>query len=133
MPWDMAIPRRIREIRKKAGISQAALAETLGLKTHQVGDVERGVTMPSVFLIQSLVDMLGIDPAWLLCGTGEPSRKSPTTTTTRPPSAHPVRREAWFCDFCGHLLNEGWRVCPNCGLPLEWPAEIQRPADKADK
>lgn len=55
---------RVRELRKIRGVSQAALARTLGIGTGTVARFERGATFPGD-RIQAIADALGVEPVEL--------------------------------------------------------------------
>ena len=51
----------IRENREAKGLTQEQLAELIGRSTGYVGQLERGLTFPSMPILAKLVDVLGID------------------------------------------------------------------------
>lgn len=53
---------KIREYRKKAGLSQTELAEALGIDQSAVSNWERGLSEPTAFNIRRLADILGVKP-----------------------------------------------------------------------
>lgn len=53
---------RVRELRKKKGLSQEALALTCDLDRSYIGGVERGERNISLVNIQKIAKALGIDP-----------------------------------------------------------------------
>ena len=55
-----AIGRRIRQIRKEVGLSQAKLADLAATSVEYVSRVERGRRGPSVLLLQRLAVGLGV-------------------------------------------------------------------------
>lgn len=64
----MSIGQRIRDARKKAGMTQAELAEKLGISYVGVSQWERDIRNPKQETIQRLSDALGCDFYWLLWG-----------------------------------------------------------------
>jgi transcriptional regulator with XRE-family HTH domain len=57
---------RVRQERKRAGMSQEALAHVAGLDRTYVGSVERGERNISIDNIARLARALGLDPAELM-------------------------------------------------------------------
>lgn len=51
----------IREHREAKELTQEKLAELVGTSTGFIGQVERGLTYPSVPVLAKLIDVLGID------------------------------------------------------------------------
>lgn len=67
---------RLVEIRHEMGLSQAKWAKELGLKPHQIRDMERGKTSPSVEMLRRVSENFAVDTDWLLCGEQQSSGKS---------------------------------------------------------
>lgn len=59
---------RLRALRRKKKLSQAALSELAGLHRHYVSDIERGARNPAVENIARLAWALGTTPAELFAG-----------------------------------------------------------------
>lgn len=57
---------RVREIRKRRGLTQARLAEKAGISTKYVGAIEGGGENPTVEILARLSAALGLRPADLL-------------------------------------------------------------------
>ncbi len=72
----------IRQARQRAGLSQAELAELLGLRQSSVSQWERGVTKPKTVHLLALAAALGINLLDQLAGTTDPQH--PTTAPTAP-------------------------------------------------
>ena len=58
--------KRTRGLRKERGLTQAALAEHLGVTQEYLGKIERGLASPSFPLLLALAEALGAEPADLL-------------------------------------------------------------------
>ena len=76
------ISERIKEIRGVLGLSQKDFAEKVGLKWHQIKDIETEKTKPSVDLVVKISDIFAIDSWWLLTGKGsmKPQASEPSVT-----------------------------------------------------
>lgn len=57
---------RLREARKKAGLTQIALAKMTGLSDATVANYENGKTSPTLNAAYLLADALGVTFAWLV-------------------------------------------------------------------
>ncbi len=57
---------RIREARKKLGMTQERLAESLDITPYYLGELERGNKTPSLELFINLVEMLNVSADYLL-------------------------------------------------------------------
>lgn len=64
----------VREKREAKGLTQEQLAELVGRSTGFIGQVERGLTYPSIPVLAKLIDVLGIDANTLFY----PENKAPT-------------------------------------------------------
>ncbi|WP_243336999.1 helix-turn-helix domain-containing protein [Anaeromyxobacter soli] len=53
--------RRVAERRKAAGLTQAQLAERLGVTTETVSRLERGAVVPSLARLEAFASALGVD------------------------------------------------------------------------
>jgi transcriptional regulator with XRE-family HTH domain len=72
MPSDLKprIAAAIRVARTRRGLSQAALAEAVGLSMEAVSHIERGASIPSLETFAELVATLDLDAAKLI-GAGK--------------------------------------------------------------
>ena len=59
----------LRHQRKAKALTQAALAEAVGVSTEMISKVERGIAAPSFPLIEKLADALGV-PEGVFFGIG---------------------------------------------------------------
>jgi transcriptional regulator with XRE-family HTH domain len=83
----MSFGRRVKEARKRAELSQEALARRAGMSLPGVAKIEQGgVTDPHYSTLQKLAEALDVDPLWLVTGeeVGEPvllgKAEAPTDT-----------------------------------------------------
>lgn len=60
---------RIRESRKKLGLTQDQLAERLDVTLTYISEIERGLKMPSMGLFVRLVEILDVSADYLLRDT----------------------------------------------------------------
>ena len=58
--------RRVREMRKSAGLTQAGLAERAGLAFETISRLERGKAKPTIGLLAKIADALGVSAASLI-------------------------------------------------------------------
>lgn len=58
----MSFGKRMQESREALGISQAALARTLGVSQSTIGNYEAGISFPKEEVLLRLFDSLGTDP-----------------------------------------------------------------------
>jgi len=59
--WGMPIADIVREARRRAGLTQAALAARAGVPKSTVGRIESGARTPSVELVERLVRAAGLE------------------------------------------------------------------------
>ena len=62
----MELKDRLKELRKKRGLSQVALAERLGLSKSAIGAYETGDITPSVEALNAIADFFNVDLDYLL-------------------------------------------------------------------
>lgn len=66
---------RLRETRLEKGYTQQALAEKAGLGNVYLGEIERGLKMPSLNSFIKIIEALEVSADYVLCGelsSGEP-------------------------------------------------------------
>lgn len=64
------IGHRLKQIRARFNESQQSFAERTGLHRSYIGDIEAGRRDPSFAFFQVLVDVINVNPTWLLKGLG---------------------------------------------------------------
>ncbi len=74
---------RLKEIRKELDLTQAQMAETLGLKRNNITHLEMGKTTLTKLHALAIEHLFGIRAGWLLEGVGEKYAKkvAPVTQT----------------------------------------------------
>lgn len=65
---------RLKQARKRAGLTQSELAERAGIKQSSVSEIERGLSRSSAHLIK-LAQACNVDPVWLAEGSPEQREK----------------------------------------------------------
>lgn len=58
---DKRVGRRIAELRRLSGLSQARLADTIGTATETISRLETGVAMPSLARLAAIAHALGVE------------------------------------------------------------------------
>jgi transcriptional regulator with XRE-family HTH domain len=76
-PLDVELGRRLREARTKAGVTQMALAETLGITFQQIQKYEWGINRLSVGRLLSIASALDTSAESLLVGLSAMARTAP--------------------------------------------------------
>ncbi len=67
----------VRQYRRVGGLTQAQLAEALGLSVEMVGKIERGTSSPSFETIEKLSDVLKVPTAVLFGANADSLPKGP--------------------------------------------------------
>lgn len=90
-----AIGTRLREERKRAGLSQRKLAQRLGLSPSLISQLESGQTKPSVGTLYAIVTELGVSLDTVI-RSGDDAPAPRVVEDPRPPSlvVHPEERQA---------------------------------------
>lgn len=77
MPADLAVGRRIRDLRRAAGLTQRGISELAGVTSAQVHRYERGLARISTGRLLKIADGLGVSVETLITGTNMPPRPAP--------------------------------------------------------
>ena len=100
----------IKGLREKKGLTQAALADLLGVSDKAVSKWETAKGLPDITLIQPLAKALGVSVAELLAGNAVVNGNV---------SANLLRSKFYVCPLCGNVLHAtGDAVVSCCGIPL---------------
>lgn len=87
----MSIGERIKEVRKRAGLTQQKFADRIGLKRNTIGNYEINLIEPSDRTILDICREFDVREAWLRTGEGEPFIEK--------------SREESISDFMGSILK----------------------------
>lgn len=111
----MKLSDKIWVCRKKAGLSQEALAEKIGVSRQAISKWETGEASPEITKLPLLARTFGVTADWLLDDEAgfdeEPPSEETVQTTDAPPTAAPTY-PAWIDHlpgFLGRMLKKyGW-------------------------
>ena len=113
----------IRILRKRKGMTQAVLAEMIGVGAKAVSKWENAKGLPDIALLAPLAEALGISVAELI--SGEPIRNKNI-------SSNLLRAKIYVCPICGNVLFcMGEAAISCCGVILA-PLSIKE-ADEAHR
>ena len=108
----------IKHLREKQGITQAELAEKIGVSSKTISKWETAKGLPDISLLQPLAQALNISLIELM--NGQP-------IANRNVSANLLRSKFYVCPVCGNLLHStGNAVVSCCGITLP-PLEAEEP------
>ena len=100
----------IKTLREKKGLTQAHLAEVLGVSSKTISKWETAKGLPDITLIEPLANVLGVSVMELM--SGDPVRNKNI-------SANVLRSKFYVCPVCGNILRAmGNTVISCCGIPL---------------
>lgn len=110
----------IRQLREKQNMTQAELAEKIGVSSKTVSKWETAKGLPDISLLQPLAQALGISVIELMNGEHIINRNI---------SANMLRSKFYVCPICGNVIHcAGDTVVSCCGITL--PAlEAEEPDD----
>lgn len=104
----------IRALREKKELTQAQLADILGVSSKAVSKWETAKGLPDISLLSPLAEALGVSVSELMSGD---------MVTNRNVSANILRSKFYVCPLCGNIIRSvGDAVISCCGitlLPLE--------------
>ena len=110
----------IRQLREERGLTQAELAEQLGVSSKTVSKWETAKGLPDITLLQPLAQTLGISIIELMNG-------QPIENRNR--SANMLRCRFYVCPLCGNVIHTmGTALVSCCGITLP-PLEAEEADD----
>lgn len=98
----MTLGETIQYYRKRAGLSQEALAELAGVSRQAVSKWESDQTNPDVAYVAQMCRLLGVSSDWLLLGEESAQNAAPER-----------------CPGCQAIVSGLDQFCPNCGRNLK--------------
>ena len=108
----------IKQLREKQNMTQAELAETIGVSSKTISKWETGKGLPDISLLQPLAQGLGISVIELMNGEH---------ITNQNTSGNMLRSKFYVCPICGNILHcVGNAVISCCGVTLP-PLEAEEP------
>lgn len=111
----------IRSLRESRHMTQAELAEKIGVSDKAVSKWETGRGYPDITLLESLSDALGVSVIELLSGENVKNANR---------SANMLRSKFYVCPVCGNaLFSTGEAVISCCGITLP-PLEAEEALDE---
>ena len=100
----------IKNLREKRGMTQAELAEKIGISSKTVSKWETAKGLPDITLLQPLAQALGISVIELMNGEH---------ITNRNVSANLLRSKFHVCPICGNVIHAmGNALVSCCGVTL---------------
>ena len=100
----------IKQLRENRSMTQAELAECLGVSDKTISKWETGKGLPDISLLQPLAGALGISVIELMNGQ---------QVVNRNVSANMLRTKFYVCPICGNVLHAtGEAVVSCCGIIL---------------
>ena len=111
----------IRRLREKRNLTQAELAQRIGVSSKTISKWETAKGLPDISLLQPLAQALNISVIELMNGE---------QITNRNVSANMLRSQFYVCPICGNILHStGNSVISCCGVTL--PVLEAEEADEA--
>ena len=102
---------RISELRKKAGLSQSDLAETLGIAQNTLSQYENELRTPSSRVTLRLANLFEVSPSYLLGESDTPNENPPTICNlqlvTKIVQEQDINRVNLYLRKGWHLLHVG--------------------------
>ena len=100
----------IKQLREEGNMTQAELAERIGVSSKTVSKWETAKGLPDITLLQPLAQALGISVIELMNGE---------QITNRNVSANMMRSKFYVCPLCGNVIHStGNALVSCCGITL---------------
>lgn len=113
----------VKQLREKRNLTQAELAEKIGVSSKTVSKWETAKGLPDISLLQPLAGALGISLIELMNGEH---------ITNKNTSANMLRCKFHVCPLCGNIIHStGNTVISCCGITLP-PLDAEKADDDHD-
>ena len=100
----------IKSLREKKGLTQAELAQQIGVSDKTVSKWETAKGLPDISLISSLAEALGVSVIELMSGD---------YVVNRNVSCNMLRSKFYMCPVCGNIIHSsGESLVGCCGITL---------------
>ena len=108
----------IKKLREEKGITQAELAEKIGVSSKAVSKWETAKGLPDITLIEPLAKALDVSVVELMSGN---------PVSNKNVSSNMIRSKFYVCPVCGNVIHSmGETVISCCGITLP-PLDAEEP------
>ena len=113
----------IKNLREKKGLTQAELADQLGVSSKAVSKWETAKGLPDITLIEAIANALSVSVMELMTGNAVVNKNI---------SSNILRSKFYVCPLCGNIIRAvGDAVISCCGITLP-PLEAEDPDSEHD-
>lgn len=113
----------IKNLREKKGLTQAELADQLGVSSKAVSKWETAKGLPDITLIETIANALSVSVMELMTGNAVVNKNI---------SSNILRSKFYVCPLCGNIIRAvGDAVISCCGITLP-PLEAEDPDSEHD-
>ena len=113
----------IKNLREKKGLTQAELADQLGVSSKAVSKWETAKGLPGITLIETIANALSVSVMELMTGNAVINKNI---------SSNILRSKFYVCPLCGNIIRAvGDAVISCCGITLP-PLEAEDPDSEHD-
>jgi DNA-binding XRE family transcriptional regulator/desulfoferrodoxin (superoxide reductase-like protein) len=113
----------IKNLREKKGLTQAELADQLGVSSKAVSKWETAKGLPDITLIETIANALSVSVMELMTGNAVVNKSI---------SSNILRSKFYVCPLCGNIIQAvGDAVISCCGITLP-PLEAEDPDSEHD-
>ena len=113
----------IKNLREKKGLTQAELADRLGVSSKAVSKWETAKGLPDITLIETIANALSVSVMELMTGNAVVNKNI---------SSNILRSKFYVCPLCGNIIRAvGDAVISCCGITLP-PLEAEDPDSEHD-